>query len=325
MPKLLPIDMAYVQDVLLRLLAIVSPSGRTDHVMQLVGEELDALGVPFTVTRRGAINAVLEGERAGVDRAIVVHADTIGATVKRLKDNGRLEVVPVGTHSARFAEGSSVRIFLDDLERTLTGTVLPLKASGHRYDSEVDTQGVGWSQVEVRVDERAASRADLAALGVQVGDFVALDPTPVITPSGHVRSRHLDDKAGVAAALGAFAVVARTGVPLPVSAHLLVTITEEIGHGASHGLDSDVAETVSVDNAVVAPGQESAEDTGNIAMKDSTGPFDPAAARAVPGARPAASPRRLRLLPLRPGRGVGLRRGDPHRPGRRRGRRQPRP
>ncbi len=270
----LKIDMGYVQSVLLDLLAIASPSGRTDHVQQFIGDRLRDLGIPFHVTRRGAINAVLEGAAPGVDRAIVVHADTIGMMVKRLKENGRLEVVPVGTWSARFAEGAGVKIFVDDLEHVYTGTVLPLKASGHRYNEEVDTQGVGWDHVELRVDEPVDTAEGLAALGIQIGDFVAVDPMPIVTASGYVRSRHLDDKAGVAAALGAFKAVKESGVTLPVSAHLLVTITEEIGHGASHGLDQDVAETVSVDNAVVAPGQTSREDTINITMGDGTGPFD---------------------------------------------------
>ena len=270
----LKIDMDYLQHVLLELLGIASPSGRTDHVQQYIGDRLRDLGIEFEVTRRGAINAMLEGATPGVDRAIVVHADTIGMLVKRLKENGRLEVVPVGTWSARFAEGASVKIFVDDLQHVFTGTVLPLKASGHRYNEEVDSQGVGWQHVEVRVDEPVDTAEGLAALGIQIGDFVAVDAQPMVTPSGYVRSRHLDDKAGVAAALAAFKAVKESGVALPVAAHLLITITEEIGHGASHGLDQDVAETVSIDNAVVAPGQTSREDTINITMGDGTGPFD---------------------------------------------------
>jgi peptidase M42 family hydrolase len=272
--KHLQIDMDYVTTVLVELLAIASPSGRTDHVMQYVGDRLKELDVPFEVTRRGAINAVIEGEHPGVDRAIVAHTDTIGMMVKALKENGRLQVVPIGTHSARFSEGTNVKIFVDSLEHVYSGTVLPLKASGHRYDDEVDTQGVGWDHVEVRVDAEVQSAEGLAALGIQVGDFVAIDATPVLTTTGFVKSRHLDDKAGVAAALGAFKALRDAGITPPVSAHLLVTITEEIGHGASHGLDQDVAETVSIDNAVVAPGQTSREDTVNVAMQDSTGPFD---------------------------------------------------
>ena len=274
MPKPLPVDMEYVQDVLLRLLRTPSPAGRTDQVMQLVGEEMEAIGLEFELTRRGALVGNLGTRHAGSDRAVVVHADTIGCMVKRLKENGRLEVVPVGTHSARFAEGAAVTVFVDDITRTYSGTILPLKASGHRYGPEVDTQGVGWGCVEVRLDEPVRGADDVAALGIQVGDFVALDASPVVTPSGFVKSRHLDDKAGVAATLGAFRAVIEHDANLPVSAHLLVTIFEEVGHGASHGLDADVAELVSIDNAVVAPGQESDERSVNVAVQDSSGPFD---------------------------------------------------
>jgi peptidase M42 family hydrolase len=274
-PAPLPLDLDYLRQVLLELLEIPSPSGRTDHVTQYVGERLSALGIPFSVTRRGAVSASLAGPRAtGADRAIVVHTDTIGGMVKRLKENGRLELKPIGTHSARFAEGAHVRIFTDDLERVVTGQVLPLKASGHRYNDDVDLQGVGWEQVEVRVDERVDDIAGLRALGIDVGDFVALLPDPTITASGYVKSRHLDDKAGVAAVLTAFKAMVDADAKPPVTAHLLITCTEEIGHGASHGLDPDVAEIVSVDAAVVAPGQQSREDTATVAMGDGVGPFD---------------------------------------------------
>jgi peptidase M42 family hydrolase len=262
----LPIDMEYVQDVLIHLLRTPSPTGRTDEVVQYIGELLMDLGMDLTVTRRGLLNATLPGRRTRPDRAIVVHADTIGCMVTRLKDNGRLEVTQLGTHSARFAEGAHVTIFTD-ADKTYTGTVLPLKSSGHQYGDEVDTQGVGWPLVEVRVDEPADDMVSLMALGIQVGDFVALD-------SGYVKSRHLDDKAGIAAALGAFKSLIDARIAPLVSAHLLVTIAEEVGHGATHGLDTDVSEMIAVDNAVVAPGQQSREECANIAMLDSTGPFD---------------------------------------------------
>jgi peptidase M42 family hydrolase len=194
--------------------------------------------------------------------------------VQSLKPNGRLAVAPVGTHSARFSEGSRVTILTDDVEHTYTGTVLPNKASGHAFGDDIDTQPIGWEHVEVRVDERVSSAQDLADLGIQVGDFVAQVAFPVITRSGFVTSRHLDDKAGVAAALAAFKAVIDSGRELPVGAHLLITIAEEVGHGASSGLYQDVAELVSVDSAVVAPGQHSTETGVTIAMQDLHGPFD---------------------------------------------------
>lgn len=212
----LPLDLDYLRQVLIELLDIPSPSGRTDHVQQYVGERLSALGIPSTLTRRGALSACLPGPReTGADRAIVVHTDTIGGMVKRLKENGRLELKAIGTHSARFAEGAHVRIFTDDLERVITGQVLPLKASGHRYNEAVDEQGIGWEQVEVRVDEPVEDIDGLRALGIDAGDFVAFLPNPTVTPSGYVKSRHLDDKAGVAAVLTAIKAMVDAGCSRP--------------------------------------------------------------------------------------------------------------
>ena len=273
-PRRLDIDMDYVQDVLIHMLRIPSPTGRTDEVVQYIGEKVRELGMDVTVTRRGLLNAVLPGKRSRPDRAIVVHADTIGCMVTHLKENGRLEVAQLGTHSARFAEGAHVTIFTDTPGLIHTGTVLPLKSSGHNYGDEVDTQGIGWPLVEVRVDEPVEDAEGLRALGMEVGDFVALDANPVVTPNGYIKSRHLDDKAGIAAALGAFKAMTDAKVVPLVGAHLLVTIAEEVGHGATHGLDTDVAEMVAIDNAVVAPRQRSREDCANIAMLDSTGPYD---------------------------------------------------
>lgn len=272
--KYLPIDEEYLRDVLLELLRTPSPSGRTDAVMQIIGDHLKDLGLPMRLTRRGVLRATLTGRVEDTSRAVVVHADTIGCMIKRLKDDGRLEVVPIGTHSARFAEGAHVTVFTDDLTRIHTGTVLPLLSSGHNYGDAVDTQGVGWHQVEIRLDEPVYSRADLEDLGLHVGDFVAIDAAPQISPNGYVKSRHLDDKAGVAACLAALKALVEDGSSIPVTAHLLVTIGEEVGMGATHGLDENVAELVAVDNAVVSEGQESREDVVNIAMLDSTGPFD---------------------------------------------------
>ncbi|OMB96638.1 peptidase M42 [Mycobacterium colombiense] len=267
-------DRTWMIDTLLALLQTPSPAGRTDAVMQVIGDIFDHFGVPFTLTRRGALTAELPGESPTIDRALVVHSDTIGCMVRNLKDNGRLEIVPVGTFSARFAAGARVRIFIDDPDAFITGTVMPLKASGHAFGDEIDTQPTNWEHVEVRIDRRVSTREDLVRLGLQVGDFVALITSPELTADGFVVSRHLDGKAGVAIALALAKNFSENKVVLPHRTTIMVTITEEVGHGASHGLPADVAELVSVDNAVCAPGQHSLEDGVTIPMADMHGPFD---------------------------------------------------
>ncbi|NLT29977.1 MAG: osmoprotectant NAGGN system M42 family peptidase [Propionibacterium sp.] len=269
----LELDEQWLLDTLLSLLQTPSPSGRTDAVMHLIGETMSELGLPFWLTRRGALIAELPGRSETMERAIVVHADTIGCMVRELKDNGRLSVIPIGTFSARFAAGARVRIFRDGTEQHLTGTIMPLKASGHAFGDDVDTQPTDWDHVEVRVDERAHSKADLEALGLQIGDSVALIASPELTDAGFIVSRHLDGKAGVAIALALAKSVVDAGIELPHRTGIMVTITEEVGHGAT-GLPADVAEMISLDNSVCAPGQHSIEHGVTIPMADLHGPFD---------------------------------------------------
>ncbi len=266
------VDMDYVKIALLTLLDIASPTGFTDQIVHWTGRELERLGIPFELTRRGAIRADLKGELESPDRAVVAHLDTVGAMVTALKENGRLAIAPIGTWSSRFAEGARVSICTD--RGRIRGTILPLFASGHTFHERVDTQPVTWDHVEVRIDEVVHNARDLADLGVHVGDFVSVDAHPEVDDRGFVNARHLDDKAGVAAVLGVGKAIRDAGWTLPVDCHLVFTISEEVGSGSSHTLHGDVAEMVTVDNATPAPGQNSSEFDVTIAMMDSSGPFD---------------------------------------------------
>jgi len=266
------IDLGYLQETLLRLLKVHSPTGYTDPVVRLVCQELDALGMRYELTRRGAIRAFMRGKKQSPARALVTHLDTLGAMVKAIKPNGRLAVVPVGTWSARFAEGARVSVFTDDT--ILRGTILPLKASGHTFDREIDTQPVAWNNLEVRLDERSDSLEALEKLGVHVGDFIGIDSQVEILPNGYINARHLDDKAGVAAMLAAIKALKDQDFAPPFNCQFLFTISEEVGSGASAVVFDDIAEMVTIDNGTVAPGQNGDEHSATVVMADSSGPFD---------------------------------------------------
>ncbi len=268
-----PIDTDYLTDVLLRLLEIPSPSGMTDEVVRQVCRELDDLDIHYELTRRGAIRAILPGRAYSPRRAVVAHLDTLGAMVKQLKSNGRVSVVPIGTWSARFAEGARVTLHCD-AGKTYRGTILPMKASGHTYNEEIDEQPSAWNNLEIRIDEKCDDLDQLWSLGLRVGDFVSVDPVPEVSDSGFVNSRYLDDKAGVACILAAARSVKEQGLEPPLDCHLLFTISEEVGVGASHVLHGEVAEMISVDNGTLAPDQNTCEFGVTIAMQDSSGPFD---------------------------------------------------
>lgn len=271
MQRIIP-DMDYVRKILRELLEIPSPTGFTDEAVRYTCEELDALGIPHEITRRGAIRANLRGEIRSPDRAIVAHLDTLGAMVRQLKDDGRIALTPIGTWSSRFAEGARATVYGDQVH--VEGRILPIKASGHTYDAEIDELPVSWDNVEMRVDHVVYSRQDLRDLGLNVGDFVALDPDTRFTDTGFICSRYLDDKAGIAVLLGVARALREKRVKLPVDCHLLFTISEETGSGASGVLHGDVAEMLTIDTGPSAPGQNTNEFGVTICMKDSTGPFD---------------------------------------------------
>lgn len=267
-----PIDHAYLQERLLHFLGIHSPVGYTDPIVREVCSELERLSIPHELTRRGAIRATLKGKSDLPARAIVVHLDTLGAMVADIKDNGRLSIVPLGTWSARFAEGARVSIFA--AKTIYRGTILPLKASGHVYNEEVDTQPVSWANLEVRIDEITGSLESTRDLGVRVGDFIGVDAQAEFLPNGFLVARHLDDKAGVATLLAVAKAIREQKIELPQTTHLLFTISEEVGIGASAVLHGDIAEMVTIDNGTCAPGQASTELGATICMADSSGPFD---------------------------------------------------
>lgn len=267
------IDDRYLSETLQRLLKTPSPTGYTDEITRLVCTELDSLGVDYEITRRGAIRALIKGKESGPARALIVHLDTLGAQVKELKDNGRLRIVPIGHWSSRFAEGARASIFTIN-NGMFRGTILPLKASGHTYNKEVDSQPVNWEQVELRVDARVESKADLKALGFNIGDFIAIDPQPEFLDNGFIVSRHLDDKGGVASLLASLKALKEGNETPEVDTYFLFTIAEEVGHGASGVLTKNVASMVTIDNGTQAPGQNSREFGVTIGMADQTGPFD---------------------------------------------------
>ena len=54
----------------------------------------------------------------------------------------------MGCWSSRFAEGSRVSVFTDT--GVIRGSVLPLLASGHAFNTAVDEAPVSWDHVELR-------------------------------------------------------------------------------------------------------------------------------------------------------------------------------
>jgi putative aminopeptidase FrvX len=156
----------------------------------------------------------------------------------------------------------------------VSGTVLAHKTAVHTYGRELANLKHTADDVEVRLDARTASKAETCELGIEVGDFVSYDPRAVVTESGFIKSRHLDDKAGVAIMLAVCKALTDGELRPAQTTYFYISPYEEVGHGASSGIPSSVKELLVVDMGALGDGQNSDEYTVSICAKDSSGPYD---------------------------------------------------
>jgi len=272
MPNLPEIPTAYLLDFLTRLLNTPSPTGLAEPAVSLTERTLAEFpSLRLSRTRKGALVALIPGTTNEAPRALTAHVDTLGAMVKEIKSNGRLKLSRIGGYIWNTIEGEGCTVFTRS-GRQVRGAVLLTKASSHVFGNEVGEMKRDEDSLEVRLDARTNSELETLDLGVQVGDFIALDPRVEVN-AGFVRSRHLDDKACVAAVVAAVKALADAKLQPAHSTYFLVSNYEEVGHGAAAGIPAEVEELVVVDMAAVGEGQNSDEFHASLCVKDSGGPY----------------------------------------------------
>ncbi len=266
------IDVQYLKEQLGNLLVIPSPTGFTDQAIEFIKSSLENLGLKPIPTLKGGLIVELNGESETMPRALTAHVDTLGAMVKEIKPNGRLQLTKVGRFAWNTIEGEGCRIFTRE-GKVIHGSLLLVHASGHIYGEKVGKLEREDANMEVRIDEPTTSIEETRALGIETGDFVAFDPRTVLYENGFIRSRHLDDKTGVACLLAAIKAMINTKQLPAQRTTFHFSNYEEVGHGAASGFPSDLTELVAVDMAVVGEGQNSDEFHTTICAKDNQGPY----------------------------------------------------
>jgi putative aminopeptidase FrvX len=260
-------------EFLLRLLRTPSPSGDTGAAISLIETEFRRYGLETYYTRKGALLGILPGQRNNAPRACAAHVDTLGAMVKEIKKNGCLKLDRIGGYPYVTIDGEYCTIATQS-GQLYSGTILPCKASVHVHSNEVADQKRELDTMEVRIDERTTCRKETEALGIQVGDFIYLDPRAVRLPNGFIKSRHLDNKAGVAVQLGAIKALHAAGRRPAQTSYFFVSPYEEVGHGAAHGIPTDTHDLLVIDMGALGEGQAGDEYSVSICAKDGSGPYD---------------------------------------------------
>lgn len=262
---------SYILNLLTTLLQTPSPSGFTHDIMKVIQAEAESLDIPFSQNEKGGAILRVKGKDPSRVIALSAHVDTLGAMVRSVTSRGTLAITSVGGFMMHSIENEYCTIHTRS-GKTYSGTILSTHPSVHVYSDARDFKRIE-SNMEVRIDEVVENKEDVLKLGISPGDFISFDARAVITPSGYVKSRHLDDKASVAALFGLLESSKREGWVPRHDLVFLISNFEEVGHGASW-IPEGIHEMIAVDMGAMGDDLSCKETDVSICAKDSSGPYD---------------------------------------------------
>lgn len=258
-------------EILKELVLTPSPTGYTFNAINYIEERIKKLPLDYKKNNKGGLIVTINGKNSEETRMLTAHVDTLGAIVKEIKPSGRIKIDLVGGFRYNSIEGEYCTIHTSS-NQTYTGTILMHQQSVHVYQ-DAGTAERNQNNMEIRLDEVTKSSNETKALGIEVGDFVSFDPRFEVTPSGFIKSRHLDDKASCAILINLIETIVENNMELPHTTHFLFSNNEEIGYGGNSNIPNTVVEYLAVDMGAIGDGQATDEYTVSICAKDSSGPY----------------------------------------------------
>lgn len=202
-----------------------SPSGAEAEINQLLMQRFAALGVQVWCDRADNIIAKIPGKNPDRAIAITAHKDEIGAIVKNLGDEGRVEVRKLGG-SFPWVYGEGVVDLLGDNE-----TISGILSFGSRHVSHESPQKVQQEDTTVKWEnawiETKLTSAELEAAGIRPGTRMVIGKhrKHPIRLKDHIASYTLDNKASVAILLA----LAENLKQPAVDVYLVASAKEEVG------------------------------------------------------------------------------------------------
>lgn len=260
----------YIIDVLKNIMAIPSPSGYTSQVISYCEREAQKLGFQTKRNMKGNLEIYVEG----IDDYTVglsAHVDTLGLMVRSIKNDGSLAVTNVGGPIIPTLDGEYCEIITRN-DKTYTGTILSNSPAVHVYEDAKDLKR-NIDTIQVRIDEIVKNKEDVLKLGIQNGDYIAYDPKTIVTSSGFIKSRFLDDKMSVAILFGVLKHLSENHIKPQHQLIILISTFEEVGHGCGY-VPNQINELLSVDMGCIGKDLECSEYDVSICAKDSSGPYD---------------------------------------------------
>ena len=252
-----------------KLLGIDSTTGQYQAIEQWTADEIRRIGYEPEMTHKGGVLADLGGE--GDPLVVTAHLDDIGLMVRHINADGTLNVCPVGGLYPFYCVTENVRVYTGE-GKVYTGTVCRTPNSIHVTEEELRTvPGDFRKNVCVVLVEPVRNADDTRKLGVETGDYIALEPRFTMS-GGYIKSRFIDDKACAAVLLEAMRTIREQGLKLRRKVIAYFACYEEIGHGTAW-LPEGVRDVLALDIAPTGPEQNSEEHKVSVFAKDSRFPY----------------------------------------------------
>ena len=260
-------------DYLKKLTSIPSPTGFTREVADYLVDEITRLGYTTIRTNKGGVNVVVKGKDDNKHRIVTAHVDTLGAMVRGVKADGRLKMAKIGGYPWNMIEGENCLVHVASTGKTVSGTILIHQTSTHVY-KDAGTAERTEDNMEVRLDAKVRNEKETRDLGIDVGDYISFDPRTIITETGFIKNRFLDDKVSAAILLDLLRKYKEENIELPQTTHFMFSVFEEVGHGANSNLPKAAVEYLAVDMGAMGDDQQTDEYTVSICVKDASGPYN---------------------------------------------------
>jgi endoglucanase len=207
--------------LLKELCLVPAPSGQEEVLREIILAKVKPLCQEHRVDQSGNLQAWL-GDRQKPCLMLDAHMDEVGVMVQSLEDNGCLRLVPVGGLDPRLAPGSRVLLAASLEKGGMVSGVIGLAPPHVALKPET---APGWE--DLYLDIGAATRAEAAALGVEVGTCGVLDTGQGMIGSNGFFARNLDDRVGCALLIWLLEELA--GQSLPYSLCCNFSTAEEVG------------------------------------------------------------------------------------------------
>lgn len=250
-------------------LSIPSPSGYTNNVVEFLLKECEKRNIPAYKAVNGNLIAEIKGESDYIV-GLAAHADTLGAMVRSVKADGTLRFSVLGGPILPTYDGEYCTVITRDGKK-FNGTFLSNSPAAHVH-KDAKSAPRNEETMHVKLDEEVHSKEDVLKLGIGNGDFIAVDPKTVITESGFIKSRFLDDKISVAILFNVMDYLIENNITPKYTLKFIITVHEEEGFGASY--IPEVNELLAVDMGCVGEDLDGSEYKVSICAKDSGCPYN---------------------------------------------------